>query len=293
MFEKFNDTARAAILMSKDLAADFDQDHISTGHLLLAIAGAASSTPEWKNPPGVSPKAEAVIIALGTTPDGIRDLTGPRLERGTGHSPGHIPFTQDMKKSLEFALRSSLMLGDNHIGPEHLLAGLTRHTESTAGKILAGLGVTEDTIHAAIRDSTPAPSPTAARTPVVYLPIGKSIFKNGGKVYPDPESAAAAHPGSEIAALPLELTDGEFFDVGTALPQNRFESWGSFASYPDAFAAAENFRRVQGADMKIRIMVPHVQELRGNDSQGRDVVLGRMVEYSRVPAISRLTAAGH
>lgn len=54
MFEKFNDTARAALVMAKDIAADFNQDHINTSHLLLAITGFTSPTIRWHNPPGIS-----------------------------------------------------------------------------------------------------------------------------------------------------------------------------------------------------------------------------------------------
>lgn len=39
MCEKFNDTVRAALLMAKDIAAGFNQDHINTSHLLLAGPG--------------------------------------------------------------------------------------------------------------------------------------------------------------------------------------------------------------------------------------------------------------
>jgi hypothetical protein len=288
MFEKFDGAARTALLMSKDIAADLNQDHISTGHLLLGIVGAAARTPEWKNPPGVTPKVEAVLAALGTSPEVIIDQTMPGLEHGTGHTPGHVPFTPNMKQALEFALRASMMIGDNHIGPEHLLAGLARTEGSTAGMVLARLGITDAKIHSAIQDSLPAPSPTAARTCDVYLPVGKSIFKNGGKIYPDLVTAQAAHPDQDIAPFAIQLAEGEFFDVGTAHP--RFSSWGKFASYADAFAAAEDFNNVQGADVQIRILVPDVMELRGKDSRGRDVVLGRSVEYTHVRMMSRIEA---
>jgi hypothetical protein len=295
MFEKFNDTARAAILMAKDIADSLHQDHISTRHLLLSIAGGAASVPQWKNPPGVSPKVEAVIAALGTTPEAIIDQTTPEFEPGTGGTPGHLPFTPDLKQALEFALRSSLMLGDNHIGPEHLLAGLARATDSTAGKVLARLGITNGKVHAAIEDSTPAPSPTAARICDVYLPVGPSLFKSGGNIYPDLATAQAAHPDKEIAPFAFPLHDGEFFDVGITLPQNRFKSWGSYADYPAAYAAAEEKKvNASGYEVVIRLMVPDVLELRGTDSRGRDVVLGRSVEYNRVRLmhrISEITAA--
>lgn len=289
MFEKFNDTARAAILMAKDIADHYSQDHISTGHLLLAVVGHPAPEPRWKNWQGVSPKVAAVIAALGTTPEAIIDQTVPVLTFGTGSTPGHLPFTPNLKQVMEYALRSSMILGDNHIGPEHLLAGLARATDSIPGRILARLGITDLKVHAAIQDSTPAPSPTAARTCDVYLPVGKSIFKNGAKVYPDLATAQAAHPDEEIAPFAFQLAEGEFFDVVTMYP--RYSSWGKFASYPDAFAAAKELGDVPSAGIQIRIMAPKVEDIRGKDSRGHDVVLGRTVEYTSTRLMSRVLEA--
>lgn len=127
------------------------------------------------------------------------------------------------------------------------------------------------------------------QTFAVFFPVGKSIFKNGGKVYPDLAMAQAARPDQEIAPFPLQLTDGEFFDVGAALPENRFKSWGSYASYPDAFTAAEQFRKtVTGYGVVIKIMTLATIEHRGKDAQGHDVILGRTVEYDRVRVSSRV-----
>lgn len=290
MFEKFDDAARTAILMSKDIATEFNQDHINTSHLLLAVTGYTSPEIRWHNPPGISRKTAAVIAALGTTAETVIAQTVADMKYGTSCDDGkHYPFTPNLRQVLEYALRSSMMLGDSHIGAEHLLAGLARNSSGTAGAALLRLGITDLKIHTAIQDSTPPPSPTAARPCAVYLPVGKSIFKNGGKIYPDFATAQAAHPDQEIAPFVIHLGEGEFFDVGTAHP--RFSSWARFASYADAFAAAEKFRDAQGADVQIRILVPDVMELRGKDSAGRDVVLGRSVEYAHVKMMSRIAAA--
>lgn len=281
MFDKFTDDARRALVITKEVNAAVGKDHLCTEHLLFSIAQVAVER---------TSKIQAVIMALGLTPEAFRDLVQQSL-RGPGSSyvSRYVPFSTDVKEAMEFAVRTSELLGDNHIGPEHLLAGLARATESTAGRLLAGLGITEDKVHAAIKDSSPAPSPTAARTFAVFVPVGKSIFKNGGKVYPDLASAEAAHPGQEIAPFPLQLTDGEFFDVGAALPENRFKSWGSFASYPDAFTAAEQFRKnSSGYEIVIRIMTPVITEHRGKDAGGRDVILGQSVSYDRVRVASRV-----
>lgn len=147
------------------------------------------------------------------------------------------------------------------------------------------MGITYDRVLAVIKDSAPAQSPTAARTCDVYLPVGKSIFKNGAKIYPDLATAQAAHPDEEIAPFTFPLHEGEFFDVGTLYPKR--SSWGKFASYLDAFAAAAELGNVPGAGIQIHIMVPTVQEIRGKDSR-HDVVLGRSVEYTSTRLMTRL-----
>lgn len=119
-----------------------------------------------------------------------------RTTNGDEPSPRHLPFTPGVKKALEYALRSATRLGSNHVGPEHLLAGLAHHSQGSTPRLLTSLGFTAGKIEAAILNGMPAPSPTAARTFAVFVPVGKSIFKNGGKVYPDHAMAKAAHPTS-------------------------------------------------------------------------------------------------
>ncbi|WP_461163128.1 hypothetical protein [Arthrobacter sp. R4-81] len=55
----------------------------------------------------------------------------------------------------------------------------------------------------------------------------------------------------------------------------RYSSWGKFASYPHAFAAAAKLKDLRDAGVQIRIMVPTVTEFRGKDYRGHDIVLGR------------------
>lgn len=190
---------------------------------------------------------------------------------------------------------ASALLGDDHVGPEHLLAGLARATESDSGRILSDLGITAAKVHAAIKDTTAAPAPTRPRTFEVFLPSGPSLFKSGGTAHPDLATAQAARPGKEIAPFTVPLRDGEFFDVSTVLPKGRFKPFGSYADYPAAYAAAEQFKETHtGYEVVIRIVVPDVQEIRGKDHRGHDVVLGRSVEYHRIRLVHRifeLTAA--
>lgn len=283
MFERFNNSARRAVATAGQTASYQRQEEIGTNHLLFGIVAAVGQD--------LAPTAGDVILRLGTDPQSIRDLLLADFDEGHEPSPGHIPFTANLRLALERAVTVADAIGSNHIGAEHLLAGLAGGSDDQAGRLLAQLGFTTAAVTDAITDAS-APSPTAARTSVVYLPAGKSVFKNGGKIYPDLATAQEAHPGQEIAPFAFPLHDGEFFDVGTPLPGNRFKSWGSFTDYPAAFAAAGEFaKNATGYDMVVKLMVPHVQELRGKDSRGHDVILGRSVEYGRVGLIHRLAAA--
>lgn len=281
MFEKFNDAARRAIARSADEARTLGHSGIGTDHLLVALTAATDGEPN---------KALTVILSLRILPRTVRDAALAGMPTKDEAVPGsHMPFSPDLKRALESSARTAGYLGDNYIGPEHLLAGLVEDTASNAGKVLATLDITHDKVIDAIRQLSPAHSPTGERACTVYLPAGKSIFKNGARIYPDLETAQAGHPGEEIAAFTIPLLDGEFFDVCTMYP--RYSSWGRFASYPDAFAAAEELRDVRDTGLQIRIMVPKVEELRGKDSRGHDVVLGRAVEYSSTRIMTRLFEA--
>jgi Clp amino terminal domain, pathogenicity island component len=79
-----------------------------------------------------------------------RGRTGP--ETGTAMVRGHIPFTPRAKKSLELSLREALSLGDNYIGMEHVALALISLRDGVVPHILAGVGVSPDTLRAALLD---------------------------------------------------------------------------------------------------------------------------------------------
>jgi hypothetical protein len=65
---------------------------------------------------------------------------------------GHIPFTPRAKKSLELSLREALSLGDNYIGMEHVALALISMRDGVVPHLLAGLGVSPDTVRVALLD---------------------------------------------------------------------------------------------------------------------------------------------
>lgn len=138
MLDGYTDGAREVLRLAHLFARHCRHDHIGTGHLLFGVTSAAGQ--------GQAARALDVLLAVGTAPQLVRDFVLNRLTDGNEPSPRHLPFTPNANQALEFALRSATMLGDNHIGSEHLLAGLARDTESTAGRLLADLGITEEKV---------------------------------------------------------------------------------------------------------------------------------------------------
>lgn len=280
MFDRFNDTARRVVARSGEEARAMGYPHISTSHMLLALLTATTAD-------GMPNKAADII-------QDITDLAGLREQilapMPTSINPSeaiHLPFTDDLKLALDASVRAADKLGDNHIGPEHLLAGLAEVSDSTRSGILRAMGLTLDNVLALIKHSVPVVYPTRARSYAVYLATGASLDPRNPHLYPSLELAQAVSPGEDVAAFRLPIHEGEFFQVSTSGSATDIEV--SFASYPDAFTVAEGLKEA-GMNPAILILSPRVKELRGKDSRGHDVVLGKIVEYTSLRPVTRLTA---
>lgn len=100
-----------------------------------------------------------VTVQLGAPPDpssepvaasregaaGLYQATGPR-------AAGHIPFTPNAKKTLQYALREALARHDDHIGVEHIALALMAAGGGLAPPIVSALGTSAPALRAAILD---------------------------------------------------------------------------------------------------------------------------------------------
>ena len=189
MFERFTDSARAAVVGAQVEARSLGHGWIGTEHLLLAVvADPPTSLGRRLADLGLSHdrvRAEVVATLGGGTDDGtaLRDLGidldavrarveeqfGPgaldrqpparrrglraRLgrQRPRACTSGHIPFCRSAKKALELALRESLALGQREILVEHLALGLMR-ADGLATKVVTRLGVPPHDVRRAVLD---------------------------------------------------------------------------------------------------------------------------------------------
>jgi len=105
--QQFTPAARDAISQAREEVRALGGPEVLTGHLVLGVLA-------------VDGPARAALDELGVSASEIRES----LPRGPG-SPGRIPFAPEAKEVLERALRESLALRHDSIGPEHLLLALS------------------------------------------------------------------------------------------------------------------------------------------------------------------------
>jgi len=110
MFERFTDHSRHVVVLSQEIARRCDSGRIDNVHILLAL---------MENDNGMV--LDDVLVDFEQAREELWKMA-KMYEPGAGH----LPFTNEAKKSLENALREALSLGLNHIPPECIFLGITR-----------------------------------------------------------------------------------------------------------------------------------------------------------------------
>lgn len=135
MAKRFTENAQKIILIAQEEAKRLNHDYVGTEHILLGLSAIEGTV------------SNKILSNLGVTFRKVRQ----EIEKMVGVGDtimllGEIPFTPRAKKVLEFSVEESQMLGNEHIGTEHILLGLIREEEGMAGKILENLGLNLDLV---------------------------------------------------------------------------------------------------------------------------------------------------
>src|SRR5690348_8043196 len=130
MFEKYSESARRCVFFARYEAARFGSAQIEIEHLLLGILRIDS---------------ELALRLLGSPErlDAIRDQIGKQLpapQKGVSTS-ADLPLSPACRSALDLAAKESEELQHTHIGPEHLLLGISRDESSAAGRTLGENGL--------------------------------------------------------------------------------------------------------------------------------------------------------
>ena len=131
MFERFTERARRALFFARLEITTLGGDEIDTEYLLLGLAHKATGL------------TSGVFDRAGLTFDALRDDLRQRMAGRVKHSTTvEIPFSEDTKRILNWAVSEADRLGHKDIGTEHLLLGILCEPETAAAQILTAHGIT-------------------------------------------------------------------------------------------------------------------------------------------------------
>ena len=153
MFERFTDRARRVVVQAQEEARELNHSYIGTEHLLLGILRDGDGA------------AAGALASLGVGLDAARERVAEITGRGRQAPSGHIPFTPRAKKVLELSLRESLQLGNESIGPGHILLGLITEGHGVAVEVLRILGAEPERVRARVIEVLPEASDEPAERP--------------------------------------------------------------------------------------------------------------------------------
>ena len=172
MFEKFTDRAKRVLVLAQDEAMQQGHDYIGTEHVLVGLAGVRNTVAgevlhdKGVTVPALREEVGRMLAASGVQPVGPQaatealatigiDVAEIRRLADETFGPGKFrfprpAFTPRAKKVLEYTLRSSMELGCEEVGTEHILLGLLAEGQGLAVTVLRNLEVDVDSLRPAV-----------------------------------------------------------------------------------------------------------------------------------------------
>jgi len=130
MFERYTEKARRVIFFARYEASQFGASQIESEHILLGIIREDKKL------------AARFFKQTNTSVESIRrEIEGRATVRDRISTEIDLPLSDGAKRTLSFAAEESELLGNHHIGTEHLLLGLLREENSIAAEVLYARGL--------------------------------------------------------------------------------------------------------------------------------------------------------
>ena len=132
MFERFTERAVRVIMASQEEARRFAASSVGNEHMLL----------------GMIREKEPVVLKTfeyyKVDPARVKSAIEEAIKSETMRPSIDLPFSGQVKKTIEYAWDEARQLGHSYVGVEHLLMGLLREGSGISGKVLNDLGITYD-----------------------------------------------------------------------------------------------------------------------------------------------------
>jgi ATP-dependent Clp protease ATP-binding subunit ClpA len=162
IFNRFAKEARRSVEAALQEARILGHDSLGDEDLLLGILRADEGiAAEALSSLGVTledarSESEAMfsgaLASIGISLEGIRREAGEAFDMRIPEKR-RIPFAPGAKKVLERAVRTSVRLGVNYLGTEHILLAILENEDGTAVRILARLGVAPEMLEDRLFDA--------------------------------------------------------------------------------------------------------------------------------------------
>jgi len=155
IFNRFTRETRACVEAAVEEARALGHDSVGDEDLLLGILrtdegmGAAALSALSVTLEGAREESEKMLsdalTSIGISLEQVRREAGDAFEMRVADNR-RIPFSPRAKKALEQALTEAMRLRNSRIGTEHVLLGILRNGDGTAARMLAGMGVSPETL---------------------------------------------------------------------------------------------------------------------------------------------------
>lgn len=261
MFERFTDPARNMIVVAQNQARSLNHADVGTEHLLAALT----------LDDGIAGKA---LASQGVTTDKVRGQIIEIVGFGQDLPGGHIPFTPRVRWVIETALKVSIELGHEHIGPEHLLLALVADTESVASRAIVRVGSTPDAVRAQLGNAM-LESHSGATIFEGYTAAAEDGRFDVNPLRATEEEAVADTTGDQqVGKIRFALERGEYFIAATGA-QQCMEA-GQHLDYNRAVTAAA------AAGARVYIRVPKAMPVMAETADGTEVVIANTIVWDAI-----------
>jgi ATP-dependent Clp protease ATP-binding subunit ClpC len=144
VFERSNERARRALFFARYEASEIGGRQIETEHLLLGLLREGRG------------RASRLLVRSHVSLTSIRDEIASRVPaRDRLPISVELPFSPETREILQAAAAQCDLLGDHHIGTEHLLLAILGQPQSLAGMLLAEHGIDRELVRREIIELGP------------------------------------------------------------------------------------------------------------------------------------------
>ena len=160
-FNKFTEKSQEAVGQAQALATRHGQQQVELEHLFLALIEQEGGL------------AEKILSRLDVDAGQLKQKVEQEiatLPSVQGPGAGQLYLGTRLREVLDRAQQEASKLKDDYVSIEHLLLGITQD-EGPSGKLLAGHGVSRETLLAALKDMRGSQRVTSQNPETTYEPL--------------------------------------------------------------------------------------------------------------------------